>query len=105
MENNYSQKKLSEKEIRDLFNKYDVNKDNTIDSKELTKMVSDIYLKSHNLTELNEKDKLIINKSVVELLKLKDLNKDGHLQFEEFMNHYNGQDIYHHTGNINFFSI
>ena len=91
-------KKLTELEIREMFRKYDVNNDNSIDHKELTKMVSDIYLQSHNMKELSEKDLSIIKRSVDELFKLKDSSKDGTLQIDEFMSHFNGQDIFEHTG-------
>ncbi len=97
-----SGKKLSEKEIRDLFIKYDVNKDEKIDSKELTNLVTDMYKKSHGLTEINEKDQLVVDRSVAELLRVKDSNSDGHLQFDEFVNNYNGLDIFQHSGNVFF---
>ena len=90
--------KLTENEIRELFYKYDIDKDNTINHSELTKMVTEIYLKSSSLKELNPNDDIIIKLSVDELLKIKDSNKDGKLEIEEFVTHYNGKNIFEQTG-------
>jgi len=91
-------KKLTELEIRELFKKYDANDDKEICEKELTEMVTDIYLLSHNLKELQPNDLIIIQRSVEELMKIKDINKDGKLQFDEFNSNHEGNNIIQTTG-------
>jgi Ca2+-binding EF-hand superfamily protein len=92
--------RLSENEIKEIFKKYDTNEDNQIDKNELTLMVTDIYKKTHKTEDLSEKDKIVINKSVEKLINVKDSNKDGTLQLEEFISYYNGENIVKSTGKI-----
>lgn len=97
--------KLSELEIRELFQKYDVNKDGTIDQEELSLYVKDMYLKNHsikNTKDLTLNDESKIKISVEELLKGRDHNKDGSLQLEEFLAYHHGHDIVQSTGIDNF---
>jgi len=93
--------KLTEFEIRELFHKYDVNKDNKIDKEELNLLVRDLYTKNHNIKDikdLNQNDKAVIANSVEQLLKVSNQNKNDSLQIEEFINHHQGNDIVSSTG-------
>lgn len=93
--------KLSESEIRELFNKYDINKDNSVDQKELHLLVRDIYIKNHNIKDvkdLTQHDQETIKKSVEELMKVRDHNKDGSLQIEEFLSKHQDGDIIQSIG-------
>jgi Ca2+-binding EF-hand superfamily protein len=93
--------KLTEFEIRELFQKYDVNKDNRIDKEELNLLVRDLYMKNHNIKDikdLNQNDKAVIANSVEELLKVRNHNKNDSLQIEEFISYNQGNDIVSSTG-------
>ena len=93
--------KLSELEMRELFQKYEINKDNTVDKQELSLFVRDIYIRNHNIKEIKDltpNDESIIKKSVDELVKGRGDNKDGSLQLEEFLSYHKGNDINQSSG-------
>jgi Ca2+-binding EF-hand superfamily protein len=98
-------RKLTELEIRDLFQKYDVNKDNTINREELFFLVRDIYIRNHDIKDIKDltsNEEILINRSVDQLLKERDVNKDGSLQVEEFLSYHQGNDIIQSTSIIHF---
>lgn len=95
--------KLSESEIRELFHKYEINKENSVDQNELSKLVRDVYLKNHNIKDvkdLTSNDEHIIKRSVDELLKSRDHNKDKSLQLNELLDYHQNQNILQLEGNF-----
>ena len=56
--------KMTEKKLRDLFNKYDKNRDQKLDENELKSLVRDIFIETHKLvleSDLMEQDLVLIN--------------------------------------------
>lgn len=95
--------KLSESEIRELFDKYAINKDNSVDQNELSNLVRDVYLKNHNITDVKDltpNDEQIIKRSVEELLKSRDHNKDKSLELDELLNYHQNQNILQLEGSL-----
>lgn len=96
--------KLSEQDIIELFQKYEINKGKTVDTNELSKLVRDLYINNHNIKDikdLNENDERIIKISVEELLKNKNLNKPTPLQIGELLSDNQNETIINSPG-INF---
>ena len=60
-----------------------INNNGSIDENQLTKLVTDIYKKSHNINELDNLDLNIIKNSVVKLPIINDDIRDGNMQIYE----------------------
>ena len=84
---------LTESRLRELFSKYDTNKDNTLDSSELKMLVSDVFKETRKSQHLAEEDHLLISKTVDELLNSRDLDKNKTLDWEEFSAYCKGKNI------------
>jgi hypothetical protein len=74
---------LSDPEMMQLYKKYEINNNGSIDENQLTKLVTDIYKKSHNINELDNLDLNIIKNSVVKLPIINDDIRDGNMQIYE----------------------
>ena len=95
---------LTVSKLREIFDKYDTNKDKKLDETELNILVTDIfkhYNKKTDKSELSTEDQEIISFTVSDLLKLRDLNKNGALDWDEFASYYRGKNVIENShGNI-----
>jgi Ca2+-binding EF-hand superfamily protein len=83
--------KNEKNQLRKLFKKYDINNDGVLSKSEIETLVKGIlflkkefYLKKSFKLFLNPDDLDIVDKTVNDLLEMKDYNHDGALQWEEF---------------------
>ena len=86
-------KKLTEDDLISQFIKFDLNKDNQIDEYELYLMIEEIYKNSFSKYKLLDLDRKIITKTVKDILKVKDEDKNGMIDLEEFISYYKNKDI------------
>ncbi len=84
---------LSETKLKEIFSKYDINKDNTLDSSELNSLVSDVLRETRNLKHLTDEDNLLISKTVEELINSRDSDQNKTLDWAEFSAYYKGKNI------------
>ena len=92
--------KMTETKLKELFHKYDKNKDQKLDMSELRSLVRDIYIETHKLvleSDLLEEDLKLIDDTVKDLMKIRDSNNSGSLEFDEFTKYYDGKDIIQHS--------
>ena len=92
--------KMTDTKLKELFNKYDKNKDHKLDSNELRSLVRDIYIETHKLvleSDLMEEDLKLIDETVRDLMRIRDSNNTGSLEFDEFSKYYDGKDIIQHS--------
>jgi Ca2+-binding EF-hand superfamily protein len=99
-ENPHSIKTLSIQRLREIFDQYDINKDQKLDEKELNSLVTDIYKHYSHKKEILENDNKLIEETVKDLLKIRDLDKNGSLNFDEFIAYYDGKNIIEHSQGI-----
>ena len=70
---------VDEKKVRFLFEKYDENRNGTLERKEFSKIMKDIFKElNENLTEKS------LNEAVEEGFKMFDTDKNKKLEFDEF---------------------
>ncbi len=70
---------VDEKKVRFLFEKYDENRNRTLERKEFSKIMKDIFKElNENLTEKS------LNEAVEEGFKMFDTDKNKKLEFDEF---------------------
>jgi Ca2+-binding EF-hand superfamily protein len=84
--------KMTETKLKELFHKYDKNKDQKLDMSELRSLVRDIYIETHKLvleSDLLEEDLKLIDDTVKDLMKIRDSNNSGSLEFDEFTKFFN----------------
>lgn len=84
---------LSKEDLKIIFEKYDTNKDNSLDKKEVLLLVEDVYKHMSKKETLSKDELKVIEKSVEELMTLKDTNKDGTLQWDEFSTYIEGKNF------------
>lgn len=87
-----TRKTISKEQLREIFDKYDQNHDQHLDEKELTSLLSDIYVQSvysdPSIKNIQEEIKFLdtpkgqelISVAVKELLTLRDTNHNGKLE-------------------------
>ena len=92
---------LNTEELKNLFAKYDKNNDKKLDELELHQLVKDILDRlNHDRQKKSltpEVEKEIINKTVKDIIRIKDKDKNGVIDLEEFLDYYQGQDIFETT--------
>jgi Ca2+-binding EF-hand superfamily protein len=86
--NSYSVSKLQE-----IFQKYDINKDNKLEISELKNLVTDIFKETKNLKVISQEDELVISKVVDNIISKRDSDNNKALDWEEFSSLYMGADI------------
>jgi Ca2+-binding EF-hand superfamily protein len=86
-------KKLSIQELKIIFDKFDTNKDQVLDKDELKLLVTQVFKETKKIDNLNEIDTNLIHKTVENLLKIKDTNSDGSLDWSEFSSYFQDKDI------------
>eukprot|EP01080_Neovahlkampfia_damariscottae_P005751 gene5751-9572_t len=96
-------KKINKEQLKSIFDYYDTNEDNVLDSNELSKLVRDVLVYSivsdpdsdttAELSKIHSPEGIkMIQKCVNDLIELKDTNHDGVIQWEEFSSHILGDE-------------
>ena len=88
-----NEKKLSETKIKDIFLKYDQNKDHKLGEKELHSLMTDLFKETNNLNKMEQDNHKIIEEIVREIKQIQDKNKDGKLEFKEILAYFEKKNI------------
>jgi len=80
-----SNKNENYKKMRKKFEDIDLNRDNHIDEKELKILVTEIFKNRKKISELKFKEEIAIDNTVRKILKNTDLDKNGKITFDEFI--------------------
>ena len=85
--------KLCQEKVREIFNRYDLNKDQKLEKSELEIFAADIYKNNSKITGLNQDDKKKIDETVRDLILILEKNNAGKLDFKEFLQYYKTRNL------------
>ena len=86
-------RRLSENKLKELFDKYDSDKNNKLDLTKLNHLVSDVLKEVKNVNSISSDDQLIITKTVSDLLANRNSENNTTLDWNEFSSYYRGKNI------------
>jgi Ca2+-binding EF-hand superfamily protein len=84
---------LSKSQLKEIFQKYDVNNDNKLEFSELKNLVTDVFKETRQQQTISEEDEKAISKTVNDIISKRDIDNNKTLDWEEFSSYYMGNDI------------
>jgi len=88
---------LTRSELGEIFDRYDTNHDGVLQVSEMNLLVTDVYKKYFKKTDLTESDNAAILRTVNELINIRDTDKNGVIDWNEFYSYYEGKNIIEST--------